>query len=1000
MTRYALILNNDTEGRHLSNVDLALRQLKSEGYQTFVASPKEPHEKTDVFVAPENYKDLIARLKAKSTEKDEIVIYTTGHGTLLEEKEAGIILGDTFVKGSDLANLLTQIKCQRRLVLMDQCYSGSWQNFFADKKPTLFYSPGGTLETGCCAQSAPRLWEASAKIIAGDGDSNHDGKISLYERALFSFGGVKFSTPLLFTTGGYELDADPGIPRGVVEVKTEEELDAALAKIKGKAGRYAVVFFGATWCGACKKFTPDFEAQAKASRGQHVFIMTTNEDLSKKYSIRSIPEIIAFRDKGDGRYEPQVIGDRKHILETLESPGFERDFSLAEKIKDIREGLESGDSHKIFTNLQRLESILNALGTAEIRETLDMLIPLLRNPTTVVPASDAFLKILSLGKIDRESAQALRKKLYLQALEEDPGSTFVKLAPILSEIPNFGLEAAEAKQWIDLWHKVLLASPQESAGLISTYHDLLPRLTTQDLRTEFEWIKSLINNSKPENAPLAFDLLYNYFDVQKKIDGPTVLPWLDKLRNALSRANGSAGKNLLKVYGQFVSALDPAMKAAEFQKIRTLLESTPPDDKNVRPAILAATGIFEPTFATLAEQDQKSWLDLIRRDFGHSDGNTRSAAVQCYSIFVRENNISRDMMSSELDTLRQLFSNPNADVRATAIEAYKKIAGSLFFGQYEEIPKLLNLCDTRGLGAKSALNVLEQITPNCCGLSADLVAQKMRRLMGNPRTQTTTIDIYKKVIPDITNITTELESLRSLLTDPKLGPKVLELYQDLARRLTPGEMKDELASIRSLRQDKTLTSVAQETLVRAISSFASRLPPSEIRDEMNEVIKFFTSPRCGFVMAEIYAKYVLQLGEKDISSALEGLKPLLTVPESMVAAAQAYKILCEHLDEKEFGDELKSLRRLWSKKDATDQSRLAVLYGSLVGIRSNFDVALEARELRKEFLNPQTQVAALYAYKQLLTRFSDKAFIASEIKALARVARQNAAAAEAYEALK
>ena len=47
MSKYAIIINGDTEPRHLKNVDRAINSLKSDGYEVFVADVEKPKARAD-----------------------------------------------------------------------------------------------------------------------------------------------------------------------------------------------------------------------------------------------------------------------------------------------------------------------------------------------------------------------------------------------------------------------------------------------------------------------------------------------------------------------------------------------------------------------------------------------------------------------------------------------------------------------------------------------------------------------------------------------------------------------------------------------------------------------------------------------------------------------------------------------------------------------------------------------------------------------------------------
>ena len=82
--KYALIVNGDTEPRHLGNVDRAVTALKKEGrYHIAVASPERPASKVDEYTPPEkeSLDQLIEGLALRTDDDDLVVVYVTGHGS-------------------------------------------------------------------------------------------------------------------------------------------------------------------------------------------------------------------------------------------------------------------------------------------------------------------------------------------------------------------------------------------------------------------------------------------------------------------------------------------------------------------------------------------------------------------------------------------------------------------------------------------------------------------------------------------------------------------------------------------------------------------------------------------------------------------------------------------------------------------------------------------------------------------------------------------------------
>jgi len=81
--KYALIINGDTEPRHLQNVERAIQALRSEAsYQIAVASPTKPQGAVEHFVPPDpkDLEFLIQGMKSRIDNDDLLVVYVTGYG--------------------------------------------------------------------------------------------------------------------------------------------------------------------------------------------------------------------------------------------------------------------------------------------------------------------------------------------------------------------------------------------------------------------------------------------------------------------------------------------------------------------------------------------------------------------------------------------------------------------------------------------------------------------------------------------------------------------------------------------------------------------------------------------------------------------------------------------------------------------------------------------------------------------------------------------------------
>lgn len=272
--RFALIINGDPEeARHFENVEQAVHTLKSEDpdYHIAVASSRPPRAPVAAYLPPnaQNLKALIRGLAHKADGDDVFLLYVTGHGNEGTDKKGCLALPDVCLDNSTLAEDINAIPYGKRIVIMDDCYSGGAVPLFSNEKSTVI-TAGSPGELVSCQSFSPYLWDKNVP------DADGDGVVTLAERyrhALKTGQALTFSHyfaphPSISLTGNSERLSP--FPSRALSVKTGTELKAALTHLK--PGQLALVFFSAEWCGPCDLYRPHFKNLAEKYGGQFLML--------------------------------------------------------------------------------------------------------------------------------------------------------------------------------------------------------------------------------------------------------------------------------------------------------------------------------------------------------------------------------------------------------------------------------------------------------------------------------------------------------------------------------------------------------------------------------------------------------------------------------------------------------------------------------------------------------------------------------------------------------
>ena len=271
--KLALVVNGDSETRHLGNVERALEVLELDGWLRFVVSPEAPAAGAEVHVDGDlgGLQSIVEQLKEELTSADELLIYTTGHGDKEGDQPTLCLKSDGYLY-EEVWALLDINEGRRRTVVMDQCYSGDWAPVFNDDPATLFISTGNDDEKTSCGEWSPLFWSGAEHVA----DRDRDGVISWRER----FGhavdkGLLTTSPRLLATSGHRSPASTpfeatvrSFPAGDGE-DPEVWLTEQLARLS--PGQFALV----QRCDEAIKCAADglsLDALAKQIAGEHLVL--------------------------------------------------------------------------------------------------------------------------------------------------------------------------------------------------------------------------------------------------------------------------------------------------------------------------------------------------------------------------------------------------------------------------------------------------------------------------------------------------------------------------------------------------------------------------------------------------------------------------------------------------------------------------------------------------------------------------------------------------------
>src|SRR3989338_6679689 len=138
--KIAIIITGYADLHFMKNLDEALEVLGGQGFETFVVSPEEPKNRHDHYLKSDVPKlnELLDGLKKEMGEADEVVLFITGHGTVVNEDATVCFKDDEdrITCETSYMKKLDELPYKMRTVILAPCYSGNANNLFLKKERT------------------------------------------------------------------------------------------------------------------------------------------------------------------------------------------------------------------------------------------------------------------------------------------------------------------------------------------------------------------------------------------------------------------------------------------------------------------------------------------------------------------------------------------------------------------------------------------------------------------------------------------------------------------------------------------------------------------------------------------------------------------------------------------------------------------------------------------------------------------------------------------------
>jgi thiol-disulfide isomerase/thioredoxin len=323
---FALIINGDTEERHLNNVTRAREALKSnlipDGRITVASAPLGNATSGSLGT-------IAAGLSGMMAKGDGLIVYVTGHGS----PEGLVLSGGEILPHAEFISLMKPFRAFKTLFIFDSCYSGALPGRLVEAGfDSTAMAPVAEGSESQCQLFSPYLWSA----VKSGMDSNGDGKTTMEEvfRSAMDVYNTKRAAAGMKSVSGVFDHPLPAL-RSLDQIK------------RGNV----IVELSANWCEPCKMQRQELN-NLRAIFGERLNVLTLDVEtspllrefngLAGRTVSGTIPQIYFFRDGKTVHSRQGLTQVSSLVSDSLSAFGFSKDTNTA-LVRNLERNLGAKD---------------------------------------------------------------------------------------------------------------------------------------------------------------------------------------------------------------------------------------------------------------------------------------------------------------------------------------------------------------------------------------------------------------------------------------------------------------------------------------------------------------------------------------------------------------------------------------------------------------------------------------------------------------------------------